>query len=197
MARPKNPGKKDLHRTIIAIPKEMHEALRRIAEKKTNETNGVIIYTISMVGREAFEEKIEKELGKGARTTSARNWSEKENPRPPCGRGNLPGKRLKAHLAAGPLAWYDVADRIATFWVAFFLFLCAVPSSERQVIVVDIHRLSVVSERINLGFRVTEEHQLLDIHLKLGPLSPSSVSHDCWRISPSIATSSPSSRVRQ
>jgi hypothetical protein len=66
MARPKNPGKKDLHRTIIAIPKEMHEALRRIAEKKTNETNGVIIYTISMVGREAFEEKIEKELGKGA-----------------------------------------------------------------------------------------------------------------------------------
>lgn len=66
MARPRNPRKKDLHRTIIAIPKEMHEALKRIAEKKTNETNGVINYTISMVGRESFEEKIEKELGKGA-----------------------------------------------------------------------------------------------------------------------------------
>ena len=51
---------------IIAVPKEMHEALRRIAEKKTNETNGVINYTISMVGREAFEQIIEKELGKGA-----------------------------------------------------------------------------------------------------------------------------------
>ena len=66
MARPKNPHKKDFHRAIINIPKEMHEALRRIAEKKTTETNGVINYTISMVGREAFEEKIEKELGKGA-----------------------------------------------------------------------------------------------------------------------------------
>ena len=43
-------------------PKEMHEALRRIAEK-TNETNGVINYTISMVGREALNNH-RKELGK-------------------------------------------------------------------------------------------------------------------------------------
>ena len=66
MARPKNPRKREVQRIIIAVPKEMHEALRRIAEKKTNETNGVINYTISMVGREAFEQIIEKELGKGA-----------------------------------------------------------------------------------------------------------------------------------
>jgi len=66
MARPKNPRKRDHIRMIVAVTKEMHEGVRQIAEKKTLETNGVINYTISMVVREALEEKITKELGEDA-----------------------------------------------------------------------------------------------------------------------------------
>jgi predicted transcriptional regulator len=65
VARPKGNGKKK-HRLIIAVPPEMHEALQQIADKRTSENNGVINYTVSMIGRQAFEQLIEKELGKGA-----------------------------------------------------------------------------------------------------------------------------------
>lgn len=66
MARPKSDRKKETHRLILAVPKEMHEAIKRIADKKTDEHNGVINFTVSMVGRQAFEKLIEEELGKGA-----------------------------------------------------------------------------------------------------------------------------------